>query len=1238
MLGGIINRLGWLLLKLLNRHLKKQLWFHALFKEIFNIQPENSFDSIYLESLHRYLSNKEKAQRIFYKIFENREVRTDFRRHFYGENLDLLLTLDAVLHTSPQLRELKKVTVNIKNELLEFTQIFDTVLQEVKDPTEISLEKKIDKISISSNKVAELAIGKDKSSYWEDLKVPEALRERNMAKQALLFLEEIASNLEEKKPSFKYKVYATIGNTYLNLLENEKAASYYIKALQFNTDDEKALALAGLGYLIFKEKSKAESMAHKVLEKNPFNVLAYSILINLWADEINFPDIEKKVPAHLLDDDNINYQLARVADLKGYRDEAIHYYEKGYELNNDSLEIKSALGSLLLSKHLIEFDYFHNQISLDDLKAIQRGKALLEEAWSEVYDSELKVSRVSWLVNIAIANKILQNFSESLYQFQKAYEIDPSNTFIIRHLFISYFEQNDLLNARKMLLKCQKLEKEDRLPLILFEAQIEFKEQNYTKCHEICSVIINSDDTQIRETATFLRINCLIRLKEFDAALEECDFQNKNEINQIRLLILKSKIYNQLNDKLQAISCLNKAANLITVETNPQDIYELTTLLIDYEKYDIAIKLLEGIVNTSIFSNLTKLLLNSYFNEGNYLAAIQILDQLKLDNEDSLELILFEADLYLKIRDYETAESILQKYLRSQPDNHEILMRLCNIYHLTNEVELLSSTVLKIKNYEYQKNSFKYQLAFHLFTIGNWMDSMRILYDLRSAAFHDEINHTNFVQHFIKIPKEVQETFMDLESVEYDTSVYLLNNETNVVESKTVLDKSVVNINANEVGNKSELGNLLIGKKKRAKVITTYGVTYVIEEIVHKFVKAFRDSMVLLTTEFRETSGFKMISTRPNRDSEDTNPNFDFILHELQKAEFFESKLNELYRLEKIPIGSYCRISKTSSLKVYNLLTGDENLGVNNFITSDENNQFIKELKKGKAIVLNPIACLTFYSLINEQARHIPNDLYVSQSFVDEINELIREWKDKSLSGEHLRVQLEAGRLFNTHFREEDSSNIANQLISLKNWIQECSIAMPDSIDVGLTREEKDKLNQHLGESFINGLHIAKMKNYLLLSDDYIFNQYAKANGIISGGNYSLLFYLREIDFISEEELNEKLIFLLERNYKYINPNLSLLLFAFEKAQLRISNPILPFLHILIDERYNYLSVVNLIILFLKKVYLLYGSVTFERVAPYFVSKLIKISNFQYSVVCSIIEGHFKLLPIQSMFLKKLIE
>ncbi|RYZ35440.1 MAG: hypothetical protein EOP49_33510, partial [Sphingobacteriales bacterium] len=319
--------------------------------------------------------------------------------------------------------ELQKSLVTIQHNIEKVSAVQNEQTQMMKQILAAVQNEKAEKIS--------------KTDFDKQIDAINSLRISFQHKAAIsLFRKMIAEEWDNLPPRERYRVTANLGIMHLDLLEDEEAAGYFIDSHAYQPEDPKAIGWAILGYSLIGDAESARELIKKGLEINPKDVGIYGALVRLNRN-LSLKEIIEMVPADIRKHPEVAFEIARAAQLKGDYETAITWGQVALDNASDSkYELRAVLGTIILDSIRNPYHVVTSQISHDTRSKAGYIVELYSKAWDEIKNTDLRESRVWFLINRSVARTYLEDF-EGSYQDAKEALSHRRDSFSLRHVAIS---------------------------------------------------------------------------------------------------------------------------------------------------------------------------------------------------------------------------------------------------------------------------------------------------------------------------------------------------------------------------------------------------------------------------------------------------------------------------------------------------------------------------------------------------------------------------------------------------------------------------------------------------------------------------------------------------------------------------------------------------------------------------------------------------------------------------------
>ena len=344
--------------------------------------------------------------------------------------------------------------------------------------------------------------------------------------------------------------------------------------------------------------------------------------------------------------------------------------------------------------------------------------------------------------------------------------------------------------------------------------------------------------------------------------------------------------------------------------------------------------------------------------------------------------------------------------------------------------------------------------------------------------------------------------------------------------------------------------------KKIGEILTTkneFAANDKIEilEIKSKYVKAFQHIMDTFNISFPDNKALVKIEARPE--------NINQILNQASDR---STQIMQMYQTKNITIGALSAFSKKSLFVTWGALIHKRNQLYCASGSLAEQRIEQETILASSSVLLEPI---TLFTLGNLDLLHVPaqyfQNVYVAKASMDEIDMEIMELRKSEDSGLTTIFYLDGKA-----FREETSPERIKFKIQFLEKIRNHESFKVIGLEAPLTDEtqEREKL---FGIPYAFSIQICNEKKISLFCEDLLFrelinNEYKiKSFGI---QNFLMIALLK--GFLKENEYFEKVLELINMNYKFISISAPMLFYFCKKSN---------FQHQKDDDFYNLVNILN---------------------------------------------------------------
>jgi len=715
---------------------------------------------------------------------EHKKIEKFSVRVFFWEDIKEQITEEEILRFYP--------SFVIPEKLLQSKAL----IGEEKKSTKIYEEKtqKIENIIFDYSK---LVGGIREEEYNSELNHVRDLLNSFEVDKALVNLEELKNRIwNVSSDQIKFRILSNIGSANLFINKHQEAAKYFIEAYQYNKDEEKASSNLSLAYFILEKYAKSRDFALKVLQKNPTNYVAFSMLIQsqIQLGEKNLEEVVKNIPNEVKNSSEVysmfSFQAWKQNDIEG----AKKYGEIALNLDKmNNPEIKTNLAvTLLESLFKQQSIVFGLQISLETKKTLKSIVNLLSEAWEKIKGKDLAKYKSFWLVNRAKAYRLLSNLSYAEEDINLALYYEPDNPEYIFEKAIISFENN---NIDYFFTNRKKIEKIfDVIPqsVLLFAEVISLKD--IEESINILSKYLDSKDLNIKLNKEALRllINLLLKNADYKEAKTYIDklilVKNLDGIDKTIL----SKFYRLSGNDPKATEYIKDAINSLKNKTVTfREKLEISNELFYRKNYLEAVKIFKNILDVSINNELTHKVIYCYYKIGDYKNALGICEALTSEYGPIEFVSEIQSEIYEETDRPEKALKIYNEFITKFPDDINIKIKKARIdYILKNylHVKEFLEKIEIINDLSLEQNMFISRLCIQT---GLYEKALYLLYETRRKYYNQSNAHLQYIGIFLVKGKYLDEVFKKFKNnrVEENTAVLIKTVEGNIEPIWYIVEK-----------------------------------------------------------------------------------------------------------------------------------------------------------------------------------------------------------------------------------------------------------------------------------------------------------------------------------------------------------------------------------------------------------------------------------------------------------------
>jgi tetratricopeptide (TPR) repeat protein len=923
--------------------------------------------------------------------------------------------------------------------------------------------------------------------------------------QAVNYLNELKQKLWYKKPDeiLRYRLLANLGMAELGLDEISKAAKCFLEALQYNLKDDKALALAAMGYVFQKDYNNAENLINEAIQKNPANELAYSLRIQIAPVTESIDSIIEQIPSAYRESLDVLVALGEAAEKRNLNEKAEHWWQLVLDRDNSSNlnTVKVVLGTTLMKSVIQNFPLaFAGQLSESEKQSLERAVNLFTEVLGGIYLNPNNLSRLEFaaLINRSSCLRLLKKYNDAIRDIEIALQKEPNNPDCVKQRALLAHEQgnNELAYTYlNFIIDCPKL---PEVPLLAADLLIGLK--RFNEAINIVNQFLARENipSNFKKDAKHLKFDLLMLGEDYENAKHMLEELINEAPDSVITITQQIRFYKHIGAEEEIPSLIEQAkAELLSNNFLPYQIV-FAEHLYSWQYYRDAAEIYEQFVDKTLNTKLTHQLLYSYYYSGNYKSALDICEQL-LNKYGSLESVS-EIAAYISdnIGDADNVIRICAAYLKVFPNNMVMQLRLAIANYDKNNYNHLDQFLDSKPSIETLNLVGCQQLA-KLLKVRNRIDYfLEVIYEMRRRFYDNGQVHAFYEVSYIE-GRKIQPNLKEFTKVEDGCGV-LLRDESASEEWFIVEDREDANFARKEINSQQPLYQALIAKNLADEVVIaedSFGRnTLKILAIQDKYFAAGKQSFDLLD-KLPNIKGFRTVRIPMNGD--EISPDWiQQFIEMLQERENDFNRLFQGYQEGRLPFGLFAVGINRSPLELWQILISRNNP----YIHAWSNFQYEKFeislsiLHKGGLVVIDPISLITLYQLgVANEVVAVLGKFGIAQSTVNLFQGMVEDAQGLNKEG-FLTFGIDNGLHIKQEFTPEKVADIKSYFQQIIAWVENNCLILPCRRALDINIDERNELNKYIGLAFIDTVLIAEESGRVLYSDDQWLRWYAQSKGV----------------------------------------------------------------------------------------------------------------------------------------------
>jgi len=925
--------------------------------------------------------------------------------------------------------------------------------------------------------------------------------------QAVQYLEDLKDQIWYQADNIlKYRLIANLGAAKLGLNEINDSAASFVEALQYNPEDDKAIANAAMGYVFQGDYNNAVKFIEKALQKNPANALAYSLRIRLAPITESIESILEKIPPAYHESPDVLVALGEAALDRGLHTKAIECWQITLDSNDDSNgmdSIKTFLGFALMEPIAKNYPLINAGQLLDSQKqGLERAVSLFTEVLGGLYVNPNDLSHLKFtaLANRAAALRLLGRNNEAIRDVDMACLKEPEDPYLIKQRAILSREKGNEAEAYEYLSQILSSPKTPEAFLLATSSLITLKRDK--EAEDILNHFLQKDIPEdFKWDAKRLKFKLFLDRNDRKNAEDTLNEINRDDPENIFTLIENIRWQKHIDSEEKIPELVERAKAALVSKASNIDQIILADFLYSLNYYRDAAEVYEQFVDKSLNTPLSLRLLQACYFSGNYKDALNLCKQLLGKYGPLPKVSVMAAYIYDQIGDMESARKVCEDYLNTFENNIEMKLRLAVVHYATGEYEKLD-LFLDSKPCIDGLNEEVYKKLAQLYKVRERIDSfLKVIYEMRHHFYDNGQVHAFYQISYLEANK-IQLRIQDFDVVQDGCGVLLKNAFGN--EQWYILeDRPDADFAQHELNSSQPLYKALIGKKLEEEIFQTednFGNNALrILAVTDKFFAAGKQSFSVLENQ-PKFENFRMVSIPMDGE----NPSNDWVqefIKGLQNHNIKFEKIKADYISGKFPFGAVAILMNRNPIEVWQFLA----LGASPFIHSWSNFQDEKfedaliSLQKGGLVVIDPISLITLHYLgVADDVVRLLGKFGIAQSTIDLFQALIEIKQGYQREG-FTTFGIEEGQGVLQEVSPEQITQQSKLFEQIINWARSNCQILPCHRALDINKDERTKLNQYIGAAFIDTVLIAGESGRILYSDDQWLRWYAHNDSNVQG-------------------------------------------------------------------------------------------------------------------------------------------
>ena len=888
----------------------------------------------------------------------------------------------------------------------------------------------------------------------------------------------------------KYRTRANIGHAYLALEQHEKAAHCFIKAKQYDPENEKARAREALAYLLLGNARKAHKLAEAVLNDFSEEILGRAVYVRSAPKELNFDAVEKMVPEHQREDSEIVMAIGEAAMHRGHFDTAEKYISKGVKKEPNQPQVKEVLGDLLLQRARISEQAVNDRgPTKEEAECLEQAGGLFAEALKNYRQQNLTTSMVRTLLKRATVHMGLNDHRAMEEDVLSAHQLAALDHEVVFRYASMKAKEDDWDGAIKLLetligkgLRCSA---ELFLSQCLDKRNLEGDRRRAIDLLRSRMNDLGQEEPEVRAEYLTILVDLEWQLQGIDVALRSLGDLPKGIASGELILVLKGELLRLSGNRPLANNTAKEILAKISGNTSLQDKRRIAALLQALGMHKEALEIWKSIVQPEYIGRDTYRLMECAHQCKDVAFITEFAEKLRANGLWERKLFDLELGYREEYHDDKGARKVMEEFLAAPPDQSYVpyvRLRLSLLGIRTEKKDLIERDPTKLPQVTEVNAQIGRWVALVLRHGPEPIKGVEYAYELVRLNWNQEEAHMAMIESIlapvgptvdIKHPEEIIALGIAVRYKEDDTRELRWHIIENSVVSKPESSR-------NEFPIDHPISKEMLGKKRGERFyLVNDGIqerTATIENVVSKYVYRFNDCLEEFENRFPGTQAIKRMIIK----EEGGKPDFSPLQRLVERDGEYVQKIEEMYSKHLVPIYMVANLKGRRIVEAMHYIISTPSLRLKCCKGTDEEMEVAERaLRESENIVIDATALGTIFLMKSyETLISIPRRLIVSQGTIDDFRQFLRTYDGpKRLAGTYSKN----GFIPWSPESVEEIRKSSQELIDLVE--KHCTIESGLIIG-GLEVSRRRQLVQIFGQLGVESMMLAARPGYCLWTDD----------------------------------------------------------------------------------------------------------------------------------------------------------